>query len=96
MPLVEVTIAEGRTAAQIRNLMHEVHKAVLHTVNTRPEHIRVIVREVPRAHWATGDMTLTEMDAAERNRAGAGTAGKTGHTAGRPPRATPPWDEEQS
>ena len=28
------------------------------------EHIRVIVREVPRAHWATGDLTLSEMDAA--------------------------------
>jgi 4-oxalocrotonate tautomerase len=37
---------------------------VLRTVNTRTEHIRVIVREVPRTHWATGDQTLREMDAA--------------------------------
>ena len=62
MPLVEVTIAEGRSADQIRSMMHEVHTAVLRTVDTRPEHIRVIVREVPRAHWATGDVTLREMD----------------------------------
>jgi 4-oxalocrotonate tautomerase len=62
MPLIEVTIAEGRTADQIRAMMHEVHEAVLRTVDTRPEHIRVIVREVPRAHWATGDLTLCEMD----------------------------------
>jgi 4-oxalocrotonate tautomerase len=34
------------------------------TVDARPEHVRVVVREVPRAHWATGDVTLTEMDAA--------------------------------
>ena len=65
MPLVEVTIAEGRTASQIRAMMHEVHTAVLRTVDTRPEHIRVIVREVPRAHWATGDLTLCEMDQAQ-------------------------------
>jgi 4-oxalocrotonate tautomerase len=62
MPLVEVTIAEGRSADQIRTMMHEVHHAVLRTVDTRPEHVRVIVREVPRAHWATGDVTLREMD----------------------------------
>jgi 4-oxalocrotonate tautomerase len=67
MPLVEVTIAEGRSAAQIRAMMHEVHEAVLRTVDTRPEHIRVIVREVPRTHWATGDLTIAEMRAKEQS-----------------------------
>ncbi|MDP3891302.1 tautomerase family protein [Nocardioides sp.] len=62
MPLVEVTLAAGRSPDQVRQLIHEVHGAVLRTVDTRPEHIRVIVREVPRSHWATGDVTLTEMD----------------------------------
>jgi len=63
VPLVEVTLAEGRTPQQVRNLMREVHEAVLRTADTRSEHIRVIVREVPRSHWATGDVTLSEMDA---------------------------------
>ena len=63
MPLVEVTLAEGRSADQVRAMMREVHDAVLRTVNTKSEHIRVIVREVPRSHWATGDLTLSEMDA---------------------------------
>ncbi|GAB3785277.1 tautomerase family protein [Nocardioides ungokensis] len=63
MPLVEITLAEGRTPQQVRSLMREVHEAVLRTADTRSEHIRVIVREVPRAHWATGDVTLSEMDA---------------------------------
>jgi 4-oxalocrotonate tautomerase len=62
MPLVEVTLAQGRSDDQVRALIHEVHEAVLRTVNTRSEHIRVIVREVPRSHWATGDLTLSEMD----------------------------------
>jgi 4-oxalocrotonate tautomerase len=64
MPQVAITLAEGRTPAQLRDLIHEVHAAVLRTVNTRPEYIRVLVHEVPRTHWATGDVTLTEMDAA--------------------------------
>ncbi|MBU8807853.1 tautomerase family protein [Mycolicibacterium goodii] len=61
MPLIEVTIAEGRSSEQIRAMIHEVHAAVLRTVDTRPEHIRVIVREVPQSHWATGDVTIAEM-----------------------------------
>jgi 4-oxalocrotonate tautomerase len=64
VPLIEVTLAEGRSPEQIRAMIHEVHEAVLQTVNTRPEHIRVIVREVPRTHWATGDLTIREMDVA--------------------------------
>ena len=43
-------------------MIREVHKAVLRTVDTQPDFIRVIVREVPRAHWATGDVTLSDMD----------------------------------
>ena len=64
MPNIDVTLSAGRTPDQIRALIHEVHEAVVRTVNARPEHVRVVVREVPRAHWSTGDVTLTEMDAA--------------------------------
>ncbi len=63
MPNVEIVIGAGRSPEQIRNVMHEVHEAVLRTVDTAPENIRVIVREVPRNHWATGDLTLSELDA---------------------------------
>ncbi|EMF57023.1 MULTISPECIES: tautomerase family protein [Streptomyces] len=72
MPQVAITLAEGRTPAQIRELIHEVHAAVLRTVHTRPEYIRVVVHEVPRTHWATGDVTLTEMDPAPTEAAGTG------------------------
>jgi 4-oxalocrotonate tautomerase len=83
VPLIEVTLAEGRSPDQVRSMIHEVHEALLRTVGTRPEHIRVIVREVPRSHWATGDVTLSEMDS--RNAAST-----------RAPAGTPPREEEQS
>lgn len=63
MPQIDVTISAGRTPDQIRAMIHEVHEAVVRTVNARPEHVRVVVREVPRTHWATGDRTIAEMDA---------------------------------
>jgi 4-oxalocrotonate tautomerase len=61
MPLIEVSLAQGRSEQQIRTMIHEVHEAVLRSIDTNPEYIRVIVREVPRTHWATGDVTLSEM-----------------------------------
>ncbi|TMR13271.1 4-oxalocrotonate tautomerase [Nonomuraea zeae] len=66
MPLVEVTLSEGRDPAAIRALIHEVHAAVERSIGSPAQSIRVIVREVPRTHWAAGDQTLAERDAAEK------------------------------
>ena len=60
MPLVEVTLAEGRTPEQIRSLIHELHEAVVRAGAAPPENVRVIVREVPATHWAAGDVTIAE------------------------------------
>ncbi|MBR8743524.1 tautomerase family protein [Nocardiopsis sp. MG754419] len=72
MPQVDITLAEGRSPGQIRDLMHQVHAAVLRTTNTRPEYVRIVVHEVPGTHWSTGDVTLAEMRAADTSAAGAG------------------------
>lgn len=68
MPHVAITLAAGREPEQIRNLLHEVHTAVLRTTGAKPEHVRVVVHEAARTHWATGDVTLAEMDAAGSSR----------------------------
>ncbi|MFD4606027.1 4-oxalocrotonate tautomerase family protein [Streptomyces sp. NPDC058464] len=94
MPQVVITLAEGRTPAQIRDLLHEVHAAVLRTTNTRPEYIRVVVHEVPRSHWATGDVTLTEMDAAGTGQSGTATDERDDRDSTRNPVTAA--DEEQS
>ena len=60
MPLVEVTLTEGRTAEQIRALIHEVTGAVERAVGAPTASIRVVVREVPATHWAAGDVTIAE------------------------------------
>lgn len=93
MPQVEIAIAEGRSPTQIRNMMHQVHAAVLRTVDTRPEHIRVVVREVPRTHWATGDVSLSEIDAASACRPGVTVENQSDRGATRRP--VPTAEEEQ-
>jgi len=60
MPLVEVTLTQGRSDSQLRSLIHELHEAVVRAVDAPPAAVRVIVREVPAAHWAAGDVTIEE------------------------------------
>ncbi|MBI2692984.1 tautomerase family protein [Mycobacterium nebraskense] len=60
MPLVEVTLTEGRTPEQIRALIHELTGAVERAVAAPAANIRVVVREVPATHWAAGDVTIAE------------------------------------
>jgi 4-oxalocrotonate tautomerase len=62
VPHVEITIGAGRSDQQLRSMIHRVHEALAETIGAAPAHIRVVVHEVPRTHWATGDVTLREMD----------------------------------
>ena len=64
MPLVEVTLVEGRSPEQLRTLMHELHGAVVRAVDAAPESVRVVLREVPATHWSAGDVTIAERRAA--------------------------------
>jgi len=60
MPLVEVTLVEGRTPEQIRALITGLTAAVVAAVDAPRENVRVVVREVPATHWAAGDVTIAE------------------------------------
>lgn len=64
MPLIEVTLVEGRTAQQLRDFMHRIHLAAVATLDASPASVRVIIREIPATHWAAGDETLAERRAA--------------------------------
>ncbi len=60
MPLIEVTMVEGRTPQQVRALISALTDAAVETVAAPRESIRVVVREVPATHWAAGDVTIAE------------------------------------
>jgi 4-oxalocrotonate tautomerase len=60
VPLVEVTMVEGRTAEQVRALISRLTAAVQEAVGAPLENIRIVIREVPPTHWAAGDVTIAE------------------------------------
>jgi 4-oxalocrotonate tautomerase len=62
MPLVEVTLVEGRSPQQLRALISELTDAVVRSVGAPKQNVRVVVREVPPTHWAAGDVTIAERE----------------------------------
>jgi 4-oxalocrotonate tautomerase len=60
MPLVEVTLVEGRTPEQLRTLISKLTAAVVDAVGAPQANVRVVLREVPATHWAAGDVTIAE------------------------------------
>ena len=60
MPIVEVTMVQGRTPQQLRALITALTDAVEGAVDAPRSAIRVVLREVPDTHWAAGDVTIAE------------------------------------
>lgn len=60
MPIIQVSIAEGRTADQVRDMMRRIAYAVSESLNAPIDTIKVLVTEVPLAHWGSGVHTLAE------------------------------------
>ena len=60
MPIVDITLIEGRTPEQIRTLIDAITDAVEKSVGASRESIRVLIREMPPTHWAAGGETIAE------------------------------------
>jgi len=60
MPMIEVTLVEGRTPEQLRALISGLTRVACEALSSPVESVRVVVREVPATHWAAGDVTIAE------------------------------------
>jgi len=52
--LIEVTMIEGRTPEGKRALMRRLTDVAEETLGAPRASVRVVIREVPAAHWAVG------------------------------------------
>lgn len=60
MPIIEVTLVEGREPERLRDLVTRLTDAAVEAVGAPRESVRVILREVPATHFAAGDVTIAE------------------------------------
>ncbi len=60
MPIINITLVEGRDDEMIENAIKEIARTASKSLNAPMESIRVIVQEVPANHFATGDTLKSE------------------------------------
>ena len=64
MPLIQVTLAKGRTPEQLHALGQALTDAAEQAIGARRESIRVVLTECEPEHWFAGGETLAELRAA--------------------------------
>ncbi|AET92855.1 2-hydroxymuconate tautomerase [Burkholderia sp. KK1] len=59
MPIVQITMIEGRSDEQKEAMFHEVTEAIHRTTATPRESVRIMIYEVPPRHFATAGKAKT-------------------------------------
>lgn len=65
MPIIEVTLVEGREPERLRDLITRLTDAAVEAIDAPRESVRVVLREVPPTHFAAGDVTIAERRAGD-------------------------------
>ncbi|MEL6517626.1 MAG: 4-oxalocrotonate tautomerase family protein [Pseudomonadota bacterium] len=60
MPIVRITLAEGRSKAQKQALAREVTDSVVRHCEIGAEHVYVLFDDIPPDEWLVGGDTITE------------------------------------
>ncbi|WP_028938769.1 2-hydroxymuconate tautomerase [Pseudonocardia spinosispora] len=63
MPLVQITLATGRTAEQLDALGKAVTAAVGESIGAKPESVRVIITECEPEKWFIGGESMADLRA---------------------------------
>lgn len=58
MPLIQVSLIEGRTAEQKENLINRITDAVAETLDSPASAVRVIINEVKPENWGIAGETM--------------------------------------
>ena len=67
MPIIQVSMAAGRSPEQIRQLIHELTEVTVRVAQAPAEAVSVVVTEVEHDKWATADVTIAEKKAKAAN-----------------------------
>ncbi|RNC29146.1 MAG: 2-hydroxymuconate tautomerase [Candidatus Dichloromethanomonas elyunquensis] len=61
MPTVQIEMFEGRTLEQKKLLVQKVTQAIVESVNTAPENVKIIIRDMSKENFATaGKLAIEE------------------------------------
>lgn len=61
MPLVQVTIMQGRDQAQKEAFFEDVTLAAMKHLDVKREQVRVMINEIPAEHWCIGGQSVAKI-----------------------------------
>jgi 4-oxalocrotonate tautomerase len=61
MPIAHIHIMEGRDSEQKERLIAEVTDAICRSLGALPESVRVIIQEMPKAHFGIGGVSAQKL-----------------------------------
>lgn len=54
MPIIQLKIAKGRSEEKKQELVQEITKVVVKTLNLQPEWVSILIDEYDHENWASG------------------------------------------
>lgn len=61
MPICQIHLLEGRTVEQKRMLIEKITIAMVESIGSKPESVRVILTEMPKEHFGIGGKSAGEL-----------------------------------
>jgi 4-oxalocrotonate tautomerase len=61
MPIVQINIMEGRDDDKKDRLIAEVTDAICRSLEVKPETVRVMINEMPKAHFGIGGVSAKKL-----------------------------------
>jgi 4-oxalocrotonate tautomerase len=61
MPFAQIYVLEGRTEDQKRTAIEKVTAALCDAFDAKPETVRVLILDVPKAQWGIGGKTAKDL-----------------------------------
>jgi 4-oxalocrotonate tautomerase len=72
MPLIQVTMIEGRSAEMKEALIRKLTDSTVEVTGAPRDSVRVILQEVPAAHWGVGGVSKARSAVAPQEAPGRG------------------------
>ena len=61
MPVIQITMSEGRTLEQKRELVRVLTKETARILNSKEENMRILIYEVSKENWGDGGILGVDM-----------------------------------
>ena len=61
MAFIEVSMLEGRTVEQKRELTKAINDAMVEHAGANPEYLHIVITEYPRGDWARAGVLMSDI-----------------------------------